>query len=166
MMHALISGQAGLAVVWDNHRAWRVSYESPDQRLDCPRDGIERVFHGAHDVQSLQNTTVDEAVQRMLAAWRCDRALQLSLILLEPEDDENRQLAAECVERHFQSSTTAQAYVANRLYSAPLPAAADIAGAMDITRVLQATQLTDLLERIANDQEIMVAGGFSGKHSA
>ena len=150
-MHALISGQAGLAVLWDDHGAWRISADAPDVMIPCVRDGLGRLFGGAVDVIALPNTSTSDAVSRLLSTWHNDRVLQLTLILLDrEEEDETRSLAASCVERHIVAHRQAIEFVANRLRSTPLPAIADLSGAMRHAREVGARRLTGIIQLIAN----------------
>ena len=150
-MQALISGQAGLVVIWDDYGTWRISADAPDVMIPCVRDGVGRLFGGAVDVMALPNTSTSEAVTRLLSAWHNDRALQLTLILLDrEEEDETRSLAASCVERHIVAHRQAIEFVANRLRSTPLPAIADLSGAMRHASEVGARQLTGIIQLLAN----------------
>ena len=156
-MHALISGQAGVALLGEGDSAWSVTVESPESLIPRSRGDVLHLFNGARDVIPLANVTREQTVAEMTQAWRRDRARQLMLILIDHEDDsETRVLAAQCVERHF-AYETIEDFVANRLCAAPLPVAADLLGAKRFARQAESQRVLRLLEGIETHQPQIAA---------
>ena len=137
-----------MALVLDGDDVWSLTVDAPHTLVPCARESVLNVFAGASDVQSFSDVTQTEAVDRLQHAWRIDRALQLTLILLDHEDSgETRIMAAECVEEFFQYPEVHE-FVANRLFSAPLPIEADVRGAILFAQQANATTLASFLEQL------------------
>src|SRR5258708_1587293 len=118
-MKALVSGQAGLALLIDGQRVFSVDIDSSEP-VERSRAEAGYLFGGATDVTEIPNITVAKAVDALDLLWRKDRALQLMLILLDRHGDaEARQLAAECLGDMLADSQVVE-FLCNRLYSAPL----------------------------------------------
>ena len=135
-MQAIVSGQAGLAVLIDGESIY--SIEANDPGVDTPRDRTDllHLFAGATDVVEFPVEDRAAAVRRLQFDWNCDRALRMTLILLDPEEDsETRVLAAECVENRL-SDEAVRNWLVARLYQAPMPDAGDLAGAIDLPELL------------------------------
>ena len=126
-MKALVSGQAGIAVLIEGGRVSFLHLDSP-QPIPRSKADIPHLFADATDVVELPQTTVEKAGAALDLSWRQDRALHLILILLDREaDDGARRIAVECLEE-FLADSEVSAFVCNRLYSAPLPDLADMVG--------------------------------------
>ena len=156
-MDALISGQAGVAMLCDGQSAWSVTVDSPEVLTPCAESEVLHLFAGAKDVVSCTGVSREEAVGRMREAWRRDRALRMTLILLDSEEDEEtRVMAAECAERHFADGPIEE-FVADRLYAAPLPIVADLPGAKLFAGRAKAQAVGRFLEQLDADQPQIAA---------
>jgi hypothetical protein len=101
-MKALISGQAGIALLIDDGKCWSVSVEEPGRMTPCAQEEFHYLIAGGDDVVALETTTADDARAELQAAWCRDRALQMTLILLDREEEaEIRGMAAECLEERL-----------------------------------------------------------------
>jgi len=146
-MKALISGQAGIAVLIDGSRVRSVDIDSPDP-IERSGEDIPYLFGEASDVTELSSTNLESTLAALELSWRQDRALHLVLILLNRNGDrEARQMSAECLEE-FLPDRAVHEFVCNRLYSAPLPPSADLVGSLLISERAKARNLEGFLERL------------------
>ncbi|MDP2996003.1 MAG: tetratricopeptide repeat protein [Bryobacterales bacterium] len=151
-MRALVSGQAGLAILLEKGEVRSVHVDAPEPVLRSETD-IPYLLADASDVIEIPNTTAEKAVAALDLAWRQDRALHLVLILLGRDaDDEARRMSAECLEE-FLGDTRVLEFLCNRLYSAPLPVSADMVGALlRAEAAWAASRLTKFLEDLGELQ--------------
>jgi tetratricopeptide (TPR) repeat protein len=74
----------------------------------------------------LRETTQEEAIKHLEIAWRRDRALQMTLILLDRNEKEDvREKAAECLDDLLTTEEDRER-LADVMYSSPLPKTADV----------------------------------------
>ncbi|MFO0943774.1 MAG: tetratricopeptide repeat protein [Pirellulales bacterium] len=162
-MKAILSGQAGIAVLSEGGRYWSVSVEEPDLRKSCAPEEIPFIFAGAEDV-SCVDASESEVLTRLNVAWEMDRALQMTLVLLDlDEDQETREMAAECLEEFLQNADVFD-FVANRLYESPLTDQADVKNAIEIATKLEFEFAASLLGDLQQQQSAIqhVAHAFAG----
>jgi tetratricopeptide (TPR) repeat protein len=149
-MDALISGQAGIAVMIQGNEVSFFRTDLPSQELQCSPESIPYLLAGANDVAEVKATAKGEVLARLNLAWRRDRALQFVLISLDRfEADEDRMLAIECLEELF-SDTKVYEHVGDRLYLAPLPPDSDPVGALSFAR--SSPQVGRFLTELQDDQ--------------
>ena len=154
-MRAILSGQAGLALLGEGDTVWAVAVETPDERTPCNWRDAPYLLADAHDIVELQDVSQAKALEELEQAWRRDRALQLLLILLDREEEaETRTMAAECVDEHF-ASDSIRDHTADRLYSAPLPSSADPARAKQLACDANAQRVVAFLAQLAQDQTLI-----------
>ncbi|MEM9365248.1 MAG: tetratricopeptide repeat protein [Planctomycetota bacterium] len=143
-MKALISGQAGIAVLANGSQHWSVSVAEPDQRIPCAPEEFHLRFSGADDVASAEGDE-DAIIAQLEEAWQLDRALQMTLILLgKQKDDDIRKMAAECLEE-FLESDSVLAHVLNRLHEAPMTYDADLGQAIEIAGAIGCKKVQSML---------------------
>lgn len=133
-MNALISGQAGVGVLIQGNDVSYFTVEDEGRDTPSSPSAVPYLFTGTNDVLELKATTRSDAVTRLKAAWRCDRALQLMLISLDgSESVDNRKLSIECIAELLKDN---QIYdtVRNRLYAAPLPSNSDVQTAVSMAK--------------------------------
>ena len=131
-MKALVSGQAGLAIVKAGDRFRVFSTETSETYVDIPDTDGRLCFGNLNDLTEFDAGSVEDLVEEIRVRQSSDRALQLALILLDREEPQQvRSEAAECLRILF-STTGVITYVANRLYSAPMPDAADLERAIEL----------------------------------
>jgi tetratricopeptide (TPR) repeat protein len=149
-MDALISGQAGVAILSKGNITSVIKMDDPETLLPYPQAAIPYLLDGATDVVELKSISKDGAIARLKKDWQNDRALQLMLILLDDtEDTETHELAVECLQDLLSDPATYE-FVANRLYSAPLPLRADLTNACFLAG--SASVVIQLLQKIETDQ--------------
>jgi RNA polymerase sigma-70 factor, ECF subfamily len=150
-MKALVSGQAGLALLIDGDRVESIHFDSSRTVARVKAD-IPYLLADATDVIEVCDTTHEKAAAALDLSWRQDRALHLILILLDREaDDEARRMSAECLDE-FLSDSKVYVFIANRLFSAPLPDSADMMSALLLADSVAATKLNQLLEDLGESQ--------------
>ena len=150
-MKALVSGQAGLAIIKANDSFRVLSVEASESFVDIPTGDVRLLLGNLSDLTELDADSVDDLAEAIRSRQSSDRALQFSLILLDREEhQEIRSEAAECLRGLF-SAVSVGTYVANRLYSAPMPDTGDIERAIELCNrdVVTSTFFRTLLE----DQE-------------
>ena len=150
-MRALVSGQAGLAVLIEQDHVYSVHIAAPGPVPRSAAD-IPYLLADANDVVEIPEATPQTAAVALDLSWRQDRALHLILILLDREaDDDTRRIAVECLEE-FASDPAVADFVCNRLYSGPLPDSADMVGALLLAESMDAKRLNKLLEDLGEFQ--------------
>src|SRR5271155_1505692 len=136
-MDALISGQAGVAVLIQGNEVSVLELQAQERELPCSTADIPYLFAGANDVCEMRATARTVVLTRLKAAWRSDRALQFTLISLDnSESIENRELAIQCLAELFNDRDIYQ-HVGNRLSSAPLPSGSDLKTALTLAGTMQ-----------------------------
>ena len=151
-MNAIISGQAATAVLLDENALWVVHLDEPKVRRPCRQSDLPHVFADASDVSILQNVNEDDVARALLTSWREDRALRLTLILLDHNANEaTRRMAVEPL-NELLSSTEAREFTCNVLYSAPLPETADLLCAKGFARSAEALNILPMLAELTSDQ--------------
>jgi tetratricopeptide (TPR) repeat protein len=118
---ALISGQAGVAILLEGSAVYSIDIDSTDDLVRREHADIRLLVGEAQDAYWLRGKTQDEVVAELGVAWRRDRSLQLFLMALDPEeDDEFRAEAAECLD-DLLSGERDREQLASVMYSSPLP---------------------------------------------
>jgi tetratricopeptide (TPR) repeat protein len=150
-MRALVSGQAGLAVLIEKDHVYSVHIAAPGPVPRSAAD-IPYLLADANDVVEISEATPQKVAVALDLSWRQDRALHLILILLDREaDDDTRRVAVECLEE-FACDPAVADFVCNRLYSGPLPDSADMVGALLLAESMDAKRLNKLLEDLGEFQ--------------
>lgn len=165
-MRALISGQAGVAVLCDAGPRFAVAFDSPGETLPCSTwADVRALLAGADDVLDLPETTHEAAVEELDLAWAKDRAMQLTLALLDGDTRAiTRAEAAESVGELFAEPISGrpgevEAFVLNRLSSAPMPLGeSDLPGAILIAASADRTGAVVSLLRAVESLQPRMAG--------
>jgi tetratricopeptide (TPR) repeat protein len=153
-MRALISGQAGIAVLIDGEACSSIEVHSSGWVPRAASD-VAYLLGDAGDLVELDGTTKDEVTRELETAWLKDRSLHLALIALDREAaSENRRSAVECLSDLLMDSPVTD-FVRNRLYAAPLPASADLSGALEVAVSSGSTRFAVVLEGVRTDQELI-----------
>jgi hypothetical protein len=151
-LRALVSGQAGLAVVFEEGRA--ASLRADDSAL-IARESYEwpYMLADADDVVELNDVSLEEIKSELSLACRKDGALHLILILLDRESShEGRKQSAACLEEMF-SDEAVRRFIENRLFVAPLPISADIEGSLAIARDQDDGRVNGILQNVRRNQD-------------
>lgn len=152
-MEALISGRAGLALVVDGGQFASIHAAEPERMV--PRQPAEfRYLAGeARDFVPFEDVTHEEIVRELVLAEDREDALQLILIVQDPDlPDDVRREALEELEELIRECDVGS-YLENVLYAHPLPDALDLAGAMRRARTAEAWETLALLELLWTHQD-------------
>jgi len=151
-MRALISGQASTAVLFCDERVYSVTLDAPENRREREEWEILWLFADTTDVEQVECEDEPKVLQTLELAWEKDRSLQLIIILLDSKEDiELRLSAATCLDPFLENSSVRE-FVENRMYSAPLPSSADLAGAIHQCSESKLQFVTALLLALDEDQ--------------
>jgi hypothetical protein len=128
-MDALISGQAGVAILLDGDKLFSVGREKPDIIVHRQEREINFLLGDAEDLELFSGIDLPGVVKQLhMSCCRVD-ALHLILILLDPEiSPRTRQLAASKVETLFDFKYVYD-FVDRLLHAHPLPGDSDLDGA-------------------------------------
>ena len=147
-MQAMVSGQAGLALLVDGDAMWSVEIDEPTRRVPRRRADVPHLFDGVTDLARLDGVTEASVVETLERAWRNDRALRLILILLDRgAGDELRASVVESLDDSFLVAG-ACAFVRTRLHAAPLPVESDLPGAIRRAEDAKESRLAGLLRTL------------------
>src|SRR5579885_3204581 len=129
-MDAIISGRAGVALLVEGEVLSSFDVEDPATLLPRQPADLRLLFGEAPDVQFLEHVDRAEAARQLDLAFNQASALDLALILFDPElTGDVRDDAAVELERLLSDPPVVE-YLENILYGRTLPAASDIAGAL------------------------------------
>lgn len=150
-MRALVSGQAGVAIVFDGDRTVSIDVECDHPVVRDPNEW-PYLLEGADDAYELTDVSEQQVVRELDLAWRKDRALHLALIFLERDTrQETRKESAELLEILVADERVFR-HILHRLHVAPLPATADLQGAVRIAG-RQFPRVDAILQEISAGQE-------------
>ena len=153
-MRALISGQAGIAVLIDGEACSSIEVHSSGSVPRAARD-VAYLLGDASDLVELEGISEDDAARELEVAWLKDRSIHLALIALDREAaSENRRSAVVCLSDLLKDSPISDV-VRNRLYAAPLPPSADLPGALHLAGSSGSTRFAGVLEEVQADQDLI-----------
>lgn len=129
-MQAVISGQAGVALLVEGDRLSSIHAGKTDEVVRRRNREIPYLFGDARDFQFLEDVELPEVARELeLATTKAD-ALHVALILLDPQltHDTRREAAEELTE--LSEIKGVLEYVEAVLYSRPMPGDGDLPGAL------------------------------------
>jgi tetratricopeptide (TPR) repeat protein len=150
-LRALISGQAGVAVIIDGDEVVSVDVESR-QRVARSQQDWPWLLNDADDICQLEETSEAQAIAELDIAWRKDRSLHLALILLDRETE--HQTRAQCLDllEQFLTDGAISKHVLYRLHVAPFPANADVRQAIAIAKKRRCAKVNSILQQTQEAQ--------------
>ena len=132
-MKAFVSAQAGVAVLIDRGAMQSITLDD-DTLVQRQESDLPVLFNGVSDLRQVDCRSTNELSMELESAWAKDRALHLVIIVLDQEEERDlRNDAAECLEELI-TKPGVRDFIANRLYSVPLPAVVEVDDALNITR--------------------------------
>jgi hypothetical protein len=147
-MDALISAQAGTALLIQGSDLASIHVDSPDRAIPRRAEEAHLLFGEALDLQILEGVDRDQVVRRLTHEVGVAEALQLSLILLDPElSEEVRSEAAEDLDGLLPEKECREG-LERVLFAHPLPSTADLSGALAHSG--PASRVQDLLRQLAD----------------
>ena len=130
-MDAVISGRTGTALLMDGGSLFSFDVDDVDTCVPRQQSDLPFLFGDATDLQFLENVDPDQARHQLELAYNGACALDLTLILLDSELSAGiREEAAEDLEELFTNAQIIE-FLESLLYARPLPAAADVTGAIE-----------------------------------
>jgi hypothetical protein len=152
-MDALISAQAGTALLIQGSDLTSLHVDSPDLAIPRRPEEVHLLFGEALDLQVLEGVDRDQVVRWLTREVNSTEALQLSLILLDPElSVEVRSEAAEELDGLLAEGEPREG-LERVLFAHPLPQDADLSGALAHSE--QAPRVHDLLSQLADLQPLI-----------
>jgi tetratricopeptide (TPR) repeat protein len=150
-MDAVISGRSGTALLVEGNSLLSFDVDNPDTLVRRRQSDLPFLFGDAGDLQVLENVALDQIKRQLEFEYNSACALDLFLILLDPELSTGlRDEAAQELEILF-TDTRIIERVEYTMYARPLPASADILGAIERSDRLEVTAtlsaLQDLFDR-------------------
>lgn len=153
-MRALISGQAGIAVLIDGEEYSSIEVHSLESVPRAAHD-VAYLVGDASDLVELEDVSRDDTARELEVAWRKDRSLHLALIAIDGgAARENRLSSAKCLIDLLRDSPITN-FVRNRLYAAPLPATADLPSALELAGSSGSVEFANVLRQVSADQELI-----------
>ena len=156
-MNALVSGQAGAAVIFDGGQIYSIDVDSPDAAISRSRSDVSMLLNAVTDVTELVNTTRPTVLETLNRAWSSETSLHLCFILLDSEEETaTRSMAIEAIDEMLHD-VAVRNFIANYLYSAELPSEADIEWARSESARLRCINIASLLGEIGEEQSEIAA---------
>ncbi len=154
-MNAIISGRNAIALLQDGDQLKSIHADALDTLVARKPADLPFLFGDGNDLQFFENVTSDEVATHLKRARNNDEALQLILILLDPElSKEVRQEAANVLEELLSTDEVAQ-HLLSVLYAQPLPDNADLAGALECCKLGSAKSAQNFFDALTNFQPII-----------
>jgi tetratricopeptide (TPR) repeat protein len=151
-LKALISGQAGVALLYDREGIRSVEIDTPGQFTERTEAEASWFLRNLTDLQSLDDVTQERVIEELESAWTRDRAMHLLLLLLDRNQDADiRQSACECLSELLPATNVD--YLANYFYAAPLPKNSDLRGAIQFARGNHCFNVEEFLLVLEADQD-------------
>ncbi len=129
-MKVLISGQAGIAIIVRDNDLLVLKHSLPNEERPYPKLSLHYLLADATDVLE-DDLPKEEIINKLELEWEKDRALQLLLILLDPDKGEEIRKITIIPLQNLLCKEEILKFVTNRLYSAPLPLNTDLDGAIN-----------------------------------
>ncbi len=140
-----------MAIVKDGNHFCMISEETSSAFIRIPDADVRLCLGSINDLTEFNAGSVEELLEEVRMRQSSDRAIQLALILLDGEEPQDvRSEAAECLRELFFNNIVVR-YVANRLYSAPMPEAADLEQAIELCKADSVTQ--EFFRGLLDDQQ-------------
>ena len=148
---ALISGQAGVAVLLQDGRARSFHLDGP-AGVERRWEEIQGIFGDCTDVLVVEDICPEAISTRLELEWAKQRCLALCLLLLDIESHpESRLLAIPDIEEFLRVPEIAD-FLRARLFVAPMPDNADLIGAINRAHNQNAASLVGILEEVGIHQ--------------
>jgi tetratricopeptide (TPR) repeat protein len=153
-MDAIFSGQAGaLALIEGADVRLLRSLDERVVRIDWSNVG--HIFRWSTDTVVQRGTREEIARTQFAAAWRNDRALRLSLLAIDPEEEFDIRVEAANLIESFYEDETVLVHVSNQFYSRPLPQESDLSCFLGDLKLIQWPNATKFFSRLVSHQPMI-----------
>jgi len=151
-----LSGQAGTVVLIEGQTCMCRRMGEAEYR-PCRREDIAYFFAEASDVIAVSGKSPEQAYRLLEHEWTLDRALHLTLILLDRDAHlRAKRIATERLETFLNAAET-KAFIVHRLYARPLPASADVPDALRLCIESSRKTVWGMLTVLREDQQRIIA---------
>jgi hypothetical protein len=131
LFNAIVSGRAGVALLTDGPAVYSLEPQSNEPVARQPEE-FYLLFGESRDFEFIEDAACDEIADCLTAAMRREQALDLALMLLEPDYDlDIRREAAEELDESLHDESVVQS-LDSIMYSTPLPRGTDVPGAESV----------------------------------
>ncbi len=154
-MDAMISGRGGLALVVDGDHLASIHAAEPEATVPRERSEVHLLLGEAQDFVAVENVPRQEVVRQLALAQDREHALQLALILLDPDlpDDIRQDGSGELEELFAQEDLIV--YVESVLYAKPLPEGSDLPGGLALARAPGTRKVMAMLGKLEACQPVI-----------
>jgi len=147
-MDALISGHAGVALLLDGSTLASLHTGSDEALIPRQPEDIGLLLAGAADLELLEDVDLQQVTNHLNLSVKKIDALHLALMLLDRDlSDRTRAQAARALEEVL-GFEAAKEYLERILYARPLPANADLAGALRLSWAIRTTMFFTNLQSL------------------
>jgi hypothetical protein len=155
-MHALISGQAGTALVFDGPAIQSVRLLGAEVRVDgCSPADAAHLLGAGEGVEVVEDVTLDWVTVRLRILRGAEDGLTYLLNVLDPDlSQDQRGEAAVRLERLFADDQVARR-VRGVLCARALPSQADLNGGLEMAARRACTGVRDVLIQLRDDQPLI-----------
>ncbi len=149
-MNAVVSGRAGVALVWDGPQFFSLHVEALDEPIPRREAEIPYLLGEAKDLLEFRSANQAYIAKVLGREARCFDALHLTLCLLDRDlTDKTREEVAKELEGIFGENPRHLEFAENVLFSNPLPPGGDLPGALRAARgTVQTQRLLSDFERL------------------
>jgi hypothetical protein len=159
-MNAVLSGQAGIALLLDGEKLSSLRADRPGEVIHRSPGEVPLLFGDAKDLQFLEAVGLEEVSSRLGQARDEVDALHLALILLDESlSHDTRRTAADELEEMLTVEGN-QRFVENVLHAHPLPRGSDLIGARSLCPGY-AERVRHLLEKLGFLQGVIAEVHFA-----
>lgn len=151
-MRALISGQAGVAVIIEGQSSVSVDVEH-HERIPRSQDDWPHLLAEADDLYEIEAVSDEQVIAELDLAWRKDRSLHLVLMLLDRKVDRHVRCQSADYLEQFVADDRVSLHVLNRLHVACLPGMADVDEAIKIATKSSCGKVVAVLEQTSEAQD-------------
>lgn len=154
-MNAIVSGSAGKAYVHDNESWSSFDVHDIDTRVPETEGGIGLFLTEPRDIRFLEDVTLDVVFEELKNERNRACALDLGLIVLDPEISEETRLEALTVLEELLSEASTKKYFESVLHSKPLPDSAFIEGTLHLCKKEGAKNATTVFGYLRTNQLVI-----------
>ncbi|MFN7924063.1 MAG: hypothetical protein U0Q16_28430 [Bryobacteraceae bacterium] len=151
MSRTLVSGQAGVAILFDECGIRSFHRHGPAGVLRSQAE-VPGLVGGCKDVVVVEGLDAEGVPALLEHEWMKQRALLLFLLLIDSESRTETRLVAIPDLELFLAEPRVTVSVLHRMFAAPIPAEADLPGAIDLASGRNALQVMRLLVEIQSHQ--------------
>lgn len=154
-MNAVISGRAGRALLLDRNSLSSFEANDPSHIVPRRQSDVPYLFGEAQDLRLIEDTDIESVARELQADCNFNRALDLTLILLDGELDLNIRKKAMAELDVLLKDGWVRERLENILYAQPLPEDGDLQGALKLGQKTRFTEVSSLLLSFAESQPII-----------